>query len=157
MNGETKHYLFTLPLKTAMRVLAVLLVVMLVVFAATAWLTLRHPADTILPGVRVQTVDVRGLTVDEAVAALVRGLPAPEMLGVDVQVAGQVWRITWAEVGQQYDALATARAAYAVGRDPDGELSLLAGLREQNVVVAPVIVPADLTRVQGAVARIATG
>ena len=88
-------------MKTAMRVLAGLLVLMLVIFAVTAWLALRHPADTILPGVHVQTIDVSGLTVDEAVAALTRGLPAPETAGVDVRVAGQTWRVTWAEVGQR--------------------------------------------------------
>lgn len=142
-------------MKTAVRVLAVLLVLMLVVFAVTAWLTLRHPADTILHGVHVQTVDVSGLTVDEAMVALVRRLPAPETLGVDVRIAGRVWPLSWAEVGQQYDLHATAQAAYAVGRDPDGKVSLLAGLREQNVVVAPVIVPADPARVRDAVARIA--
>ncbi len=142
-------------LKTALRVLAVLLVLMVVVFAVTAWLALRHPADTILHGVHVQTVDVSGLTVDEAMVALVRRLPAPETLGVDVRIAGRVWPLTWAEVGQQYDLHATAQAAYAVGRDPDGKVSLLAGLREQNVVVTPVVVPADPARVRDAVAWIA--
>jgi hypothetical protein len=155
MNSEAKHQPATIPLKTITRVLAVILVVMLVVFAVTAWLTLRHPADTILRGVRVHTVDVSGLTVDEAVAALIRRLPAPETLGIDVQVAGRVWHLTWAEAGQQYDVLATAQAAYAVGRDADGKVSLLAGLREQNAVVPPVIVPADSARVHDAVARIA--
>ena len=159
MNGEAKHQHSTLPLKTVTRVLAVILVVMVVVFAVTAWLTLRQPQNTILSGVRVQTVDVSGLTVDEAVVALTRRLSAPETLGVDVQIAAaqtpQVWRVIWAEVGQGYDFGATAQAAYAVGRDADGKASLLAGLRAQNVVVAPVVVPADPARVQEAVARIA--
>jgi len=142
-------------MKTALRVLVVLLVLMLVIFAVTTWLALRHPADTILPGVRVQTIDVSGLTVDEAVTALTRGLPAPETVGVDVHTAGQTWRITWADVGQQYDVRATARAAYNVGRDADGNVPLFAGLREQNEIVAPLIIPADPARVREAVARIA--
>ncbi len=142
-------------MKTAMRVLAGLLVLMLVIFAVTAWLALRHPADTILPGVHVQTIDVSGLTVDEAVAALTRGLPAPETAGVDVRVAGQTWRVTWAEVGQRYDIRATAQAAYRVGRDANGDAPLFAGLRQHNEIVAPVIVPADPARVREAIARIA--
>ncbi len=135
--------------------LAVILVLVIVVFAATAWLALRHPEDSILPGVRVQTVDVSDLTLDEAVAALTRELPAPETLGVDVQVAGQTWRVIWADVGQQYDFRATAQAAYNVGRDANGDVPLLASLREQNVIVAPVLAPADPVRVRDAVARIA--
>jgi len=142
-------------MKTAMRALAGLLVLMLVVFAVTAWLALRHPADTILPGVSVQAIAVSGLTVDEAVAALTRRLPAPETIGIDVQAAGRTWRVTWADVGQRYDFQATAQAAYAVGRDAKGDVPLLANLREQNVIVAPVIVPADPALVHEAVARIA--
>ena len=138
-----------------MRILAVILVLMLVIFAATAWLALRHPENSILPGVRVKTVDVSGLTIDEAVAALRRGLPAPETLGVDVLVGGRVWRVTWADVGQHYDARATAQAAFATGRDAEGHAPLFAGLREQNAVVPPVIAPADPAQVQEAVARIA--
>ena len=155
MNGETTHQPSTKLMKTAIRILGVLLVLMLIIFAVTAWLALRHPADTILPGVRVQAIDMSGLTVDEAAAALTRGLPAPEMSGVDVQVAGQNWRVTWADVGQQYDIRATAQAAYSVGRDADGHAPLFAGLREHNEIVAPVIVPADPARVREAVVRIA--
>lgn len=138
-----------------MRVLTGLLVLMLVIFAVTAWLVLRHPVDTILPGVHVQTIDLSGLTVDEAVAALTRGLPMPETLGVDMQAGDQAWRVTWADVGQQYDVHATAQAAYNMGRDASGDAPLLAGLREQNEIVAPVIVPADPALVREAVARIA--
>jgi len=142
-------------MKTAMRVLAGLLVLMLVIFAMTVWLMLRHPADTILPGVSVHNVDVSGLTVDEAVTALTRGLPAPETVGVDVHAAGQTWHVTWVDVGQCYDVRATAQAAYAVGRDAAGDAPLFAGLREHNEIVAPVIVPADPARVRETVARIA--
>lgn len=157
MNGDIKQTQRPpmAKLKVITRALAAILILMVVVFAVAAWLALRHPADTILSGVRVQTTDVSGLTVDEAVAALTRALPAPETSGVNVQVAGQTWRVAWADVGQQYDIRATAQAAYAVGRDADGEVPLLASLREQNVVIAPVIVPADPARVQEAVARIA--
>ncbi len=157
MNGNTQKTAQppTITLKIITRALAVLLVLMLVVFAVIAWLALRHPADTILSGVRVQTTDVGGLTVDEAVVALNRALPAPETLGVNVEIAGQTWRVTWADVGQQYDVRATAQVAYHVGRDADGEVALLASLREQHVVVAPVVAPADPARVQEAVARIA--
>lgn len=142
-------------MKTAIRVLAALLVLMLVIFAVTAWLALRHPTDTILPGVRVQTIDVSGMTVDEAVAALTRGLPAPETIGMDMRAAGQTWRVAWADVGQRYDIRATAQAAYNVGRDATGDAPLFAGLREHNEIVAPVIVPADPALVREAVARIA--
>ena len=155
MYNGTKHKLSLPLLKTAMRVLAGLLVLMLVIFAVTAWLALRHPADTILSGVSVHNVDVGGMTIDEAVTALTRGLPAPETIGVDVQAAGQVWRVAWADVGQRYDVHATAQAAYNVGRDAAGDAPLLAGLREQNESVAPVLVPAEPALVREAVARIA--
>lgn len=142
-------------MKTAMRVLTGLLVLMLVIFAVTAWLVLRHPADTILPGVSVHNVDVSGMKVDEAVTVLTQKYPAPEMLAIDVRAAGQVWRVAWADVGQWYDFRATAQAAYNMGRDANGDAPLLAGLREQNVIVAPVIVPANPALVREAVARIA--
>ncbi len=155
MTEISKNQHLPATLKTAMRVLAGLLVLMLIIFAVTAWLALRHPADTILPGVRVQTIDVSGLTVDEAVTALTRELSAPETVGVDVRAAGQVWRVAWADVGQRYDIRATAQAAYRVGRDTDGHAPLFAGLREHNEIVAPVIVPADPALVRETVARIA--
>ncbi len=138
-----------------MRALVTILALMLIVAAATIWLTLRHPTDTILPGVYVQNVDVSGMTIEEAVAALTRALPAPETAGVDVQVAGRVWRVTWADVGQHYDLRATAQAAYNVGRDANGNAPLLAGLRRQNVVIAPLLTPADPARVRAIVERIA--
>lgn len=156
MIGETKnHHPQLSVLKAITRILVIILVLMLVIFAVTAWLVLRHPADTILPGVRVQAIDVSGLTVDEAVTALTRGLPAPEMTGVDVHTAGQTWRVAWAEVGQRYDVRATAQAAYAVGRDAAGDAPLFAGLREHNEIVAPVVIPADPALVREAVAWIA--
>lgn len=142
-------------MKTAMRVLVGLLALMFVIFAVTAWLALRHPADTILPGVSVHNVDVSGMTVDEAVTALTQAYPAPETIGIDVQAAGQTWRVAWADVGQRYDFHATAQAAYNVGRDANGDAPLFAGLREQHVIVAPIITPADPARVREAVARIA--
>lgn len=142
-------------LQLTLRALAVLLILMLVVFVVAAWLALRHPADTILPGVSVHNVDVSGMAVDEAVTALTQEYPAPETIGIDVQIAGHTWRIAWADVGQRYDFQATAKAAYAVGRDAKGDIPLLAHLREQNAIVTPVIVPADSARVRETVARIA--
>jgi hypothetical protein len=151
--SKPQHQSATLKLIT--RLLAVFLVVMLVIFAVTAWLTMHHPANTILPGVWVHNVDVSGMTIAEAVTTLTQEYSAPETLGVDIQVAGQVWRVTWADIGQRYDFQATAQAAYNVGRDAGGEAPLLASLREQNVVVPPVIVPADPASVREVVARIA--
>lgn len=130
------------------------------VFMATVWLTMRHFKNTILPDVYVQTVDVSGLTVDEAVTVLTRALPAPETLGVDVQVVGQTWPISWADAGRRYDIRATAQAAYNVGRDAAGKASLLAKMRAQNVVLSPVIaatapdlVMAHITQIAVEVAR----
>ncbi|HOT92416.1 MAG TPA: peptidoglycan binding domain-containing protein [Anaerolineae bacterium] len=142
-------------LKAITRALVAALMLMSIVLAATAWLALRHPTDTILPGVYVQNVDVSGMTVEEAVTALTGVLPAPESAGVDVRVAGRTWRVTWADVGQHYDIRATVQAAYAVGRDAAGDAPLTAGLRRQNVIVAPLLTPADPARVRDVVGQIA--
>jgi LysM repeat protein len=138
-----------------MRALLASLVVVTGLFAVTIWLTLRHLGNTILPGVSVQAVDVGGLTVAEAATALARVLPAPETLGVNVQVAGQVWPISWADAGQQYDIHATVEAAYRVGRDADAPPSLAARLRRQNVIIEPVLMSADPSLITAAIAQIA--
>lgn len=143
-------------MKTAIRVLITVLILAFVVFAATAWLALRQPADTILPGVRVRDIDLSGLTLDEAADALTRALPTPETQGVTAQAAGQAWAITWADAGQHYDVEATARAAYTVGRDTDGKAPLLAGLRPQNITLEPVLFSADPTLVTAFLQNIAT-
>ncbi|MBN2391431.1 MAG: LysM peptidoglycan-binding domain-containing protein [Anaerolineae bacterium] len=138
-----------------MRVLIASLVVMFGLFVTIAWFTLHHLGNTILPGVYVQTVAVGGLTVDEATVALARVLPAPETLGVNVLVAGQTWPLSWADVGQHYDARATAQAAYQVGRNVEGKPSLWMRVRDQNVVIEPILVSADPVLVTAYVAQIA--
>ncbi|MBN1875638.1 MAG: LysM peptidoglycan-binding domain-containing protein, partial [Anaerolineae bacterium] len=139
-----------------MRTLTAGFVVMFGLFVATAWFTLHHLGNTILPGVYVQTVAVSGLTIDEAIEALAHVLPAPETLGVNVQVAGRTWPLSWADVGQRYDAHATAQAAYQVGRDANGKPpSLWLRVHDQNVVIEPVFVPADPVLVTAYVAQIA--
>jgi len=119
-------------LKTTLRVLVLLLIGMMVVFAGAAWLMLRPPADAIARGVTVAGVDVGGLTPAEAAAALARALPAPDVADVTLTAAGLEWRLPWDNVGQQYDIAATVQAAADA---------------ERNTAVPPVVVPADPARV----------
>lgn len=141
--------------RAIMRVLVGLLVLMGIIFVVAAAFKVQLLANTILPGVFVQDIAVGELTVDQAVAVLAQRLPALETLGVDVQVAGQTWPITWVAAGQRYDVQAIAQSAYNVGRNVAGKAALLAHLRDQNVAVALIIVPADPEMVRVEVARMA--
>jgi len=125
-------------MKVALRWLAGLLVVMLVVFGVTAWLVWRQSSDRIAEGVHVRDIALGGMTADEAATALAQSLPAPETLGVTAQAAGQTWRITWRDAAQPYDYAATAQAAFAAGQEASGSL-----FGRRDVPVEPIVVPGD--------------
>lgn len=153
--AKHEYHLSLSLLRTITRLCTATLGAMLVVLGATVGITLYHLGNTILPGVSVQGIDVSGLTVEEAVTVLTPALPALETLGVDIQVDERTWPMSWADVRQHYDVQATVQAAYRVGRDADGAVSLLGRLRNQNMDIAAVIAPADPAWVTDYIARIA--
>jgi hypothetical protein len=110
------------------------------------------------PGVSVHHVDVGGLTVKEATAVLIEGLPAPTGQAIGLRTGEHFWRANWADVGQAYDYAGTARAAYQVtrgGRWYEQALSAWrVGLR--GCSVEPRITPADPARVRAMLERAAT-
>ncbi len=84
--------------------------------------------ERIYPGVKVGTVDVGGLSVNEAQARLREAYPAPPELLI-LRIADQSWQYPVASFGVYYDVDAMARAAYAVGREQTGPAALSAARR----------------------------
>ncbi|UCC65085.1 MAG: L,D-transpeptidase family protein [Anaerolineae bacterium] len=104
----------------------------------------RHYSGRIYPGVSVFGVDLSGLTVDEAAAALRSGLPDPATLLLVLRDGERVWSRSWANIGFRFDPSATARLAYQMGRS--GTVTqqwavplqaLFFGIRRSPVVVLP--------------------
>ncbi len=137
-------------MKVALRWVVGLLVVMLVVFAVTAWLVWRQSSGRIAAGVHVLGIALDGLTVDEAAATLAESLPAPETLGVTAQAAGQTWRVTWRDAAQTYDYAATAQAAFDAGQEAGVAL-----WGSRDAPVEPIVIPADPARITAYLEQIA--
>ncbi len=128
----------------------VALIAVLALGASAGYAALHR--DRIYPGVTVAGYDVGGMTQEEAADHLGASLPPAGDMGVNVQGPEQLWRITWAAVGQRYDLAAMAGEAYAVGRDAP----LLAWrLRSGDHDIDPTIVPADPALVREYLAKIA--
>jgi len=142
-------------MKKSLRFAGLLLLVAVLLFGLTAHLYWQRARTRIMPGVAVHGIALGGMTVTEAAAVLTRGLPAPEVSGVTLNAAGQTWRLSWVDVGQRYDVVATAEAAYAVGRDRRGIALWLASLREHNVSLQPVTLAPDPGRVKAYLESIA--
>lgn len=73
-------------------------------------------AHRIYPGVRVWDVDIGGLSVEEAAAALESGLRFDRPL-MTVRDVGKEWAVRPADLGVHVDTEATLRAAYQLGRE----------------------------------------
>lgn len=105
------------------------LAALLLVTAVTAF-QLRF-ANRVFYGVRVQGIDLGELTLDQAAARLEHELtpyPGPTiMLRDDFEGTSQTWNVSAADLGVKIDGRATARQAYALGRNEDP----LQALREQ--------------------------
>ncbi len=110
-------------------------------------------ADQIYPGVSIAGVDVGELTPAEAAARLEDALPPPTSRWLTFQAADQVWRLSWADVGQRYDLAASVAAAYQVGRGADDWTP--AQLRAEGHDVAAIIHPADPNRIRDYLAQVA--
>lgn len=75
--------------------------------------------DRILPGVRVEGIDLDGMTREEAIAAVEEAAETALERSVEVRAAGETWRVTAEELGTTTDIEAKVREALAVS----GELS----------------------------------
>lgn len=77
----------------------------------------QYYAERIFPGVHVYGVPVGGLTVEAASDDLRAAFPDPADLPLTLRDGERTWKRTWADVGLRFDAAATARLAYRVGRE----------------------------------------
>ena len=135
------------------RILAIPAGILLVTSALFAGLILGYPLffqETIYPGVRVQDVDLGGMTVDQARAAMEEQIGvAPDrtltLKGVDHTVA-----VKWRELGRRYDWAGTAEAAYQAGRGGRWYRRSTAAwrMRLEGEDIDPKITPADSTKVE---------
>ena len=98
--------------------------------------------DRIYPGVSIYGMDVGGLTVDEAAAALGSGLPDPAKLPLTLRSGDRTWHRTWTHLGLRFDPAATANLAYRAGREGAQERRYMTQLRARigGWVLSPVIV-----------------
>jgi vancomycin resistance protein YoaR len=73
-------------------------------------------AGRIYEGVQVAGIPLGGMTLDEATAAIAAGLTPYPGPAITLRYADRMWSLAAADLGVAVDALATAGAAYAVGR-----------------------------------------
>jgi len=106
-------------------------------------------SDRIYPGVSVHGVDVGGLTVAEATAALIEGAPDPAARVLMLRVGEQTWQLSWADVGQGYDHAGAAARAYQVARQGawHERVTMAWRVRWQGRQVELPVIPADPARV----------
>ncbi|RLC67067.1 MAG: hypothetical protein DRI48_03245 [Chloroflexi bacterium] len=111
----------------------------------------------IYPGVSVYGVDLGGLTVDEAAAALQSELPDPTALSLTLRDGERTWSRSWADLGLHLDPLATARLAYQTGRE--GSTIQRWGSQMQALLLgrslSPIVVLPDPARAAAALQELA--
>jgi len=146
--------------RNRLRLTTVGLVALLAICAIAGVGVLAYPIvykGRIYPGVSVHDVDVGGLTVQEATAVLVEGLPAPAAQAIGLRAGEHFWRLSWADVGQVYDCAGAATTAYHIARDgPWHEQILLAWrVRLRGYSIDPFVIPADSAQVTAVIERAA--
>lgn len=137
--------------------MGILIAVSMLALAGAAIIYDRQYATRIYPGVTVNGLDVGGMTVLEAEAALRGALPDPQEEGLTVWAGEQVWRFSWAALGQGYDIPVTLAAAYQVARE-EGWLARWQAawrVRLEGYDIPLVTVPADPARITRAAETIA--
>jgi lipoprotein-anchoring transpeptidase ErfK/SrfK len=77
----------------------------------------QNYADRIYLGVSVYSVDLGGMTVDEAAVALRGTFPNPAAQPLTLSDGERTWNRTWADLGIKLDPVSTAQLAYQVGRE----------------------------------------
>ena len=109
----------------------------------------------IMPGVRVATVDVSGLTREEAIAKLGSEYASLGQGGVIVNTPGGKGAITYQEVGRGPDSAQMADAAFALGRADNPLASIVATVRTFAVGSSiPVIVKLDPVALASSIRRL---
>lgn len=125
-----------------------LLVILLLTSAGGAALVVRaynqRHEGHIYPGVNVYGIDVGGMTVEEAAAALQAGLPHPAAMTLNLRDGNRVWSRSWASLGLHFHPQATADLAYRVGREGERDQqysdrlqALVAGWMLSPVIILP--------------------
>jgi len=146
--------------RKSLRLMIVGLAAVLVLCIVASGGLLAYPVvynDRIYPGVSAHDVDVGGLTVEEAMAVLVEGLPDPNAQVVELHAGEDVWQLSWADVGQGYDYAGMAEAAYQVARRGVWYEQVTSAwrLRLRGERIEPLVIPADPARVVAALEGIA--
>jgi len=117
----------------------------------------RYYAGRIYPGVSVYGVNLGGLTVDEAAAALQPAFPDPATLPLTLRDGEHIWSRSWVDLGLHLDALATARLAYRVGREeiPEKRYAVQLQAFVAGWPLAPVVVLPDPAQATAALQALA--
>ncbi len=99
-------------------------------------------ADQIYPGVKVGSLDLGGMSQEQAAAAISQSLTYPEQGKIVFQDNSQVWMVKPADLGLYLDAQTTSLAAFQVGRGGGLFTRLIEPLRawHSGVNLAPVVV-----------------
>ena len=102
-------------LSHGLRIAAVIAVAVIALAAGTAIALLR--GDAIYPGVRVDGVDLGGLSIEQAESRL--SLRAADAIRepLALRYAGESFHTTIGEIGGRMDARSCAQAAYSIGRE----------------------------------------
>ena len=138
----------------------VLGIILLLGAAAGAVAIGDHYRERIFPDVTVVSaaagsIDVGGLSPEEARTHLARNLPDPTQTALTIGVAGQTWQLTWAYVGQHHDVEAAVDAAFRVDRERAWWLGALPVLQPAGVRITVPLVPADAALARAYVEKIA--
>ncbi len=139
---------------SALLVLAVLGMVAAALFASD------HYRTRVLPGIVVAsgngTIDLQGLTHDEARARLNAAVTAPDQRSLTVQVGDTTWELTWSSLGLAYDVDAAVQAALDTGRDRPWWLGFVNVLWPRPTAITLRAIPADPALVRAQAERIAS-
>jgi lipoprotein-anchoring transpeptidase ErfK/SrfK len=101
----------------AIIVVAVVAGVLVLAFGGAAYSAYRYEqarADTILPGVTIDGLDVGGMTKQEAASAVRDAAQAHLQAPITVAVAGKDWTVTPQELGRRVNAVAAVNQALAI-------------------------------------------
>ncbi len=118
---ENRRYIFSSDPRGLIAI--TILVAILLLLGTAALLYHRSTKNRIYPGVVIAgqgistSIDVGGLTVEEAAQHLKETLPSPEAQTITLNAPNRTWQVTWVEVGQDYNYAEMAKVAYQVGRE----------------------------------------
>jgi lipoprotein-anchoring transpeptidase ErfK/SrfK len=115
MSSKTSGGTFSIRLIGTLAVACLCAGAIIVAFVAQAYGQIF--ANRIFLGLDVHDVNLGGLTIDEAAAALTAQFPPPALLPLRMRDGERTWDRTWADAGIHLDPAMTARLAYQVGRD----------------------------------------